>query len=73
MKVGVGFGFELVVEVGGLAGMDWAFNAPLQAIVMCQVQFAMKDYGDVDRWIAQLMECKPLSEAEVVQLCARVT
>ena len=34
---------------------------------------AMKDYGDVDRWIAQLMECKPLSEAEVIQLCARVS
>jgi len=26
-------------------------------------------HGDVDRWIAQLMECKPLSEHEVKLLC----
>jgi hypothetical protein len=73
VEVGVGFGFELMVEGGVSVGMDWAFSAPLPTIVLCQVHFAMKDYGDVDRWIAQLMECKPLSEAEVVQLCARVT
>lgn len=27
---------------------------------------------DVDGWIAQLMQCKPLSEAEVKKLCDKV-
>lgn len=30
------------------------------------------DFGDVDRFIAQLMECKPLSEQEVKALCDKV-
>lgn len=28
---------------------------------------------DVDGWIAQLMQCKPLSEAEVKKLCEKVS
>lgn len=27
---------------------------------------------DVDAWIAQLMQCKPLSEPEVKKLCDKV-
>ena len=30
------------------------------------------DYGEVDRWIAQLNECKQLSEADVKKLTERV-
>lgn len=29
------------------------------------------DYGNLDRQIAQLFECKPLPEAEVKQLCEK--
>jgi hypothetical protein len=47
--------------------LSWVAGA-----LVAKTHAAMKDYGDVDRWIAQLMECKPLSEAEVTQLCARV-
>jgi hypothetical protein len=28
---------------------------------------------DVDAWIAQLMQCKPLSEVEVKKLCEKVS
>lgn len=28
--------------------------------------------GDVDKWIAQLYECKPLSEVEIKRLCEKV-
>lgn len=27
---------------------------------------------EVDRWLQQLMQCKPLSESEVKKLCRRV-
>ena len=47
--------------------LSWAV-----VVLVAKTHAVMKDYGDVDRWIAQLMECKPLSEAEVTQLCARV-
>jgi hypothetical protein len=30
-------------------------------------------HSDVDKWIAQLMECKPLSEQEVKALCDKVS
>jgi hypothetical protein len=33
---------------------------------------AMSSNADVDAWIAQLMQCKPLSEAEVKKLCDKV-
>ena len=29
-------------------------------------------FRDSDRWISQLLECKPLSEKEVEQLCDKV-
>lgn len=32
---------------------------------------SMADYGDLDRQIKQLWECKPLSELEVKQLCEK--
>ena len=32
----------------------------------------MSSNDDVDAWIAQLMQCKPLSEAEVKKLCDKV-
>jgi hypothetical protein len=32
----------------------------------------MGDFFDVDKFIAQLMECKPLSEQEVKALCDKV-
>jgi hypothetical protein len=28
---------------------------------------------DVDGWVAQLMQCKPLSEGEVKKLCEKVS
>lgn len=33
----------------------------------------MSSNDDVDAWIAQLMQCKPLSEAEVKKLCDKVS
>lgn len=70
-----GAGACLGGKYGSLAGYVWIFRGrlPLATVVESQNPSAMKDYGDVDRWIAQLMECKPLSEAEVIQLCTRVT
>ena len=55
-------------------GACWLFSneCALHVMLLVKAPSVMKDYGDVDRWIAQLMECKPLSEAEVIQLCARV-
>jgi hypothetical protein len=32
----------------------------------------MEDHTDVDRWIEQLLQCKPLSEKEVEALCEKV-
>lgn len=32
----------------------------------------MSSNDDVDAWISQLMQCKPLSEAEVKKLCDKV-
>ena len=32
----------------------------------------MGDHATLDGWIAQLMECQPLSETEVKQLCDKV-
>lgn len=34
----------------------------------------MSDVGniDLDKWIADLMECKPLSEQDVKRLCEKV-
>ena len=32
----------------------------------------MSDHEDVDRWIAHLEKCKPLTEGEVEQLCEKV-
>lgn len=34
--------------------------------------FIMSSNDDVDAWIAQLMQCKPLNEAEVKKLCDKV-
>lgn len=31
-----------------------------------------ESYGDVDNWITQLKQCKPLSEADVEKLCEKV-
>jgi len=31
------------------------------------------DVGNLDKYIEQLMECKPLAEAEVRQLCEKVS
>ena len=31
----------------------------------------MAEVKDLDRWVAQLLECKPLSEAEVKALCEK--
>jgi hypothetical protein len=33
----------------------------------------MSSNDDVDAWIAQLMQCKPLSEVEVKKLCEKVS
>jgi len=33
----------------------------------------MSGNDDVDGWIAQLMQCKPLSENEVKKLCDKVS
>ena len=30
------------------------------------------DYRTLDRWIAELMDCKPLTESEVESLCEKV-
>lgn len=32
----------------------------------------MTDFFDIDKFIAQLMDCKPLSEQEVKALCDKV-
>ena len=34
---------------------------------------AMSSNDDVDAWVAQLMQCKPLSELEVKKLCEKVS
>jgi hypothetical protein len=36
------------------------------------VDLSMTDIGNIDRQIEILMECKPLSETEVKQLCEKV-
>jgi serine/threonine-protein phosphatase 2A catalytic subunit len=33
----------------------------------------MSSNDDVDAWVAQLMQCKPLSELEVKKLCEKVS
>jgi len=30
------------------------------------------NYGEIDKQIDQLMQCKPLSESEIVKLCSQV-
>lgn len=53
-------------QVGGGGGRARAWlgrNGSLRAAM------ATKDWSTVDRWIEQLMECKPLSEAECEDLC----
>lgn len=32
----------------------------------------MRDYGSVDKQIAHLMQCKPLTEQEIKELCEKV-
>jgi hypothetical protein len=37
------------------------------------IEATMGDIGNLDRQIEILMDCKPLSETEVKQLCEKVT